>query len=380
MIRLILYHLFETYFRHRWLYLIPILLMLAAAGVSIYITKPKFLSQGVMYVQRQSFLAQLNSVRSNDATWWSTPATTANNEISELLRTDAFIRAVIHKTDLEKKMDQGQEVVQETITQTRESIWTMPLGENQLQINCSFEDPNVSYQVVNAVIDAYIQWQVNAQRTESEAAQIFFADQIKLYQATLERTRTDLRNFLEKHPAPLQGDRSDVEQLEITRLQNDMALAENRYVSALEKEENARLALAQIESDTRQSFTIIDAPKLPEKSQTSRRDLALQIAIFLAVGVILSIGCVVGGMALDRTFYSEMDVVQSLNLPVLSVVPETGESTKRRGWLWKKKGERAGKAGKKDKSEPSPVENTPADGVNMSPVAQSVELEKDITV
>ncbi|MBE0697221.1 MAG: lipopolysaccharide biosynthesis protein, partial [Anaerolineaceae bacterium] len=164
MIRLVLLRFLENYYRHRWLYLLPTLIMIVVAAVSIATEKPQYISHGNVFVQKQSLLASLNSVRSNDNTWWVSPAQTTANEINELLRTDAFIRAVIHSTDLEAKMSQDTTSVEDTITKTRKNIWVTTLGDNQVQVNAGFELPQIAEQAVSAVIESYIQWQINGQR------------------------------------------------------------------------------------------------------------------------------------------------------------------------------------------------------------------------
>jgi capsular polysaccharide biosynthesis protein len=325
MIRLVLLRFLESYYRHRWLYLLPTLLMIIVAAISIATEKPQYIAHGNVFVQKQSLLASLNSVRSNDNTWWVSPAQTTANELNELLRTDAFIRAVIHSTDLEAKMSQDATTVEETITKTRDNIWVTTLGDNQVQINAGFEYPQIAEQAVGAVIESYIQWQINGQRAESESAQKFFNEQIQKYQVDLDNARQNMKNYLLANPSPLQGDRPDIEKLEVSRLQKDIDLTEARFVSALDKEENSRLALAQIESDTRQSYTIIDAPRMPDKPEFSNKDRAIRLAVYFAIGLVLDIAAIAGGQLLDRSFNLPLDVQYGLSLPVLAVVPDSDE-------------------------------------------------------
>jgi capsular polysaccharide biosynthesis protein len=323
MVALLIYRFLESYFRHRWLYLLPIVVMCAAAGIYIANMKPKYVASGSLYVQMESFLSSLNSVTNNETSWWATPAQVVIGEMNELLKTDAFIRAIIHETNLEEDMDEGYTVVSATIEEVRENIRVEPLGDNQLMISASHEDPLIAYQITNSMINSFIQWQVNAQRIESEAAQTFFANLIKEYEADLDKARAELVDYLVANPPPLRGERTEIENMEISRLQGAVELARSRYTSALEKEENARLALAQIESDTRQSYTIIDAPLLPERPDVSRKDLAIQLGIFLAIGVILSAVAIAGNMIIDRSFRFPIDVYYGIHLPVLAMIPDT---------------------------------------------------------
>jgi capsular polysaccharide biosynthesis protein len=371
MLNLVLLRMLETYFRRRWLYLLPIVAMVIAAVVYMLLLQPKYVAKGVLYVQNQSFLASLTSVRVNNPSWWITPAQLSVNEINELLQTDAFVRAIIEKTDLEAYMGQGTGAVESLIKKTRKSISASPLGDNQVQIIASFEDPEIAYQLVNAVISGYSRWQINAQRVESQVAQDFFSELIQTYEAELDLARQEMRDYLEANPLPLRGDRSGTEQLELARLQGMIDLLSQRYANALEKEENARLATAQVESDARQSNVLIDAPKQPDKPEVSKRKLALQAGLFVMAGLLLSVGSVIGAAVLDRSFLFPLDVHNRLSLSVLAVVPDVKEKTR---WRQKKKDVEL------DQEKKTEIpEAVPADGIGMVSV-DTVKKETDVEV
>jgi hypothetical protein len=329
MLRLVLLRLLESYFRHRWLNLLPILLMAGLGAFFVTTAKPKYIAEGVLYVQNESLLASLTAVRNNNTAWWITPAQATMNELGELLQTKAFVRAIIQQTDLEEEMDGGVTAVEHLLSQTRTNIWTYPLGDNQLRISASHTEPQVAFQLVHAAIERYIQWQVNAQRAENEAAQAFFSSLIDTYGIELGAAREEMKRYLQTQPEPIRGERTGIEQLEITRLQSAITLAEARYASALDKEENTRLALAQIESNARQTYLLIDAPRLPETPATSIRQTAINFGIFLAAGVVLSLSAIVGAALLDRSFRLPIDVEHRLDLPVWGIVPDISSPRKR---------------------------------------------------
>ncbi|MCP5094970.1 MAG: lipopolysaccharide biosynthesis protein [Chloroflexi bacterium] len=321
MVRLVLLRLLESYFRHRWLYFIPVVLLTAAGIASELLKEENYIAGGVLYVQQESFLATLTSVRDSSVSWWITPAEATVNEINDLLRTNAFMRAVIQNTDLEGNMSQGQTAVDDTIQEARESVWIANNGENQVTINAAHIDAQIAYQLVNETIDNYIQWKINTDRAESEVAQLFFNDLTNEYWLELEEVRDELEQYLIEHPAPLRGDRPDTEILEIERFQGELQMAGTRYARALEKDENAQLALAQTESDVRQSYFLLDAPRMPDEPATSLKDMAVNLVIFTAVGGMLSVIGIVGSAVLDRSFRFPIDVTQIVNLPVLATVP-----------------------------------------------------------
>ena len=322
MVRLVLLRLSESYFRHRWLYLLPILIMIGFAAVYFFTRDPVYLSGGVLYVKKESFLSTLTSVREVPFTWETASQDTAG-EINDLLQTDAFIRAVIRETDLEEGMDRGKNEVDQIYEDARGSIWTYTIGSNQVGVNAGHSDAQIAYQLVNATLNNYINWKINADLAESDVAQQFFIDLVDRYEAEREGWRAELKAYLLEHPAPLQGERPPEELLEIDRIQAELQLAGTRYSQALQRVEDARLANSQTESDVRQTYFLIDAPELPLEPTSSLKETAIDGAVFVAAGVILSVLAVTGSALLDQSFRFPIDLSHRLELPVLATVSDT---------------------------------------------------------
>ncbi len=320
MVRLVILRILESYFRHRWLYLLPIILMWGVAAVSISIA-PLYLARGVMYVEQESVLSSLISVRDTNISW-ETPADQTSSEIGELLQTDAFIRAVIHETNLEEHMNEGTIVVDQMMSDVREAVWADAPGNNQVRVAATHNDPEIAYQLVNATIENYTLWKINASRAEIVSAHAFFNDLLDKYDAELETARRELKNYLTTHPAPARGNRPDIEVLELSRLRSDLDSADLRYADTLTLRDNAALALSQAESSVRQTYFFIDAPRIPEEPATTLKDTAVTIIIFTIVGIILSAVGILGGMLLDRSFRFPIDVQYGVHLPVIAAVPE----------------------------------------------------------
>lgn len=324
MIRLIIIRLFESYFRHRWLYLLPILLMTSAAFAYLGLQEPLYLTEGILHVQDDSLISAL-TIGSNNAFSWQTPAEEATVEIDDLLKTDAFVRAIISQTDLESEMSGGPANVKEVLSDVREAVWVQPEGANQLLVAASYNDPIITHQLVNAMVDNYVNWQINVQLTESANAQEFFIDLTEEYRGDLEIARQELDVYLLSHVEPERGSRSQIEQVQISRLEDDVQMAGERYVNSIENEELARLAIIQAENTIKQSYFLVDAPKVPTSPEISMKTMAMSAMIFIIVGIIISGIGIVGGALLDRSFRVPLDVNQILNLPVLATVPDVSD-------------------------------------------------------
>ncbi len=319
MLRLVVLRVLESYFRHRWLYLLPIIIMGVVSILYIVNLKPTYQAGGVVYVQNESLLSSLNT-GSSDGFSWVTPAQKSAKELEDLLQTNSFVRAIIQQTDLEQELSQSAENVDNLLEDTRSSVWVQPIGENQILVASAHEDAAVAYQLVNAAIEGHIQWQINAARNESVAALDFFSELIVSYQANVDNAREELERYMVAHPRPARGDRTEVETLEIDQLQSKLSLAESRYASALDKEETARLSLTEVESDVRQKYVLLDAPRLPERPETSKKDLLLIVIVFVAAGGVITVAGIVGGALLDNTFRYPIDVEHLVGLPVVTTV------------------------------------------------------------
>lgn len=321
MLRLVLLRLCESYFRHRWTYLLPCILMALAAYFYVAQLPATYIARGTIYAQDKTLLSSLTAL-GNDGYTWVTPARATVGELYELLNTKAFLRAIIENTDLEVKVSEGSNAVDATLAEARNAIWTETLGNNLVLIGAAHEMPRVAHQLVTSTIETYIQWKTNLSRNDSVTAQNFFADLIKTYQAEVDPARTQVQAFLAAHPRPLRDERPEDEVAELTRLQTAVSRAEERLNHARNQEESARLARVQTESDVRQSYSMVDAPVRPLHPERSTKEMLLSGIMFLIVGLALTSAGIVGGALLDQSFRFPIDVTNTLSLPVLAVVQE----------------------------------------------------------
>jgi len=327
MISLILLRLLESFFRHWRVYLLPIILMAGLAVLQFLTATPSFISSAAVYVQ-EPLLASFTSIR-EDGFSWITPAQQTVDELNELMRTNAFMRSVVQLTDLEKEMSLGSTVVKRTLDQAREAVWARTPGRNLITIAAAHEQPKVAHQLAAATLEVYLQWKINADREESDAAILFLKDLAATYHADMETAEGNLRTFLESHPPPVRGDRPGSEQVDIERLQRDLDTAVARYSQTLDNLEATQLSAAVAEGQVRQSYLLLDAPHLPTSPERSKKAILLESAIFIAVGAFLSLIGVVGGALLDRCLRFPEDARFLLELPILASLPDldTGKST-----------------------------------------------------
>ena len=316
MIRLALVRFLENYFRHRWLHLLPIALLIGGAIAYVLLSVPTYESTGTLYVRKESLLASLTAVR-QDGYVWSTAATVAASDLKELIETESFVRAVINESDLRTQMTDPI-VADDLIDKYRRSIEFTALGDNLVKFTVTYDQPQIAYQLATGTVKIYKSWRLNIDKEESRVAQDFFTNVMGPYQTELQNAQAALDDYLVQHPDPVRGERPMAEQVKITQLQDAVRVATERLQSAMEKEESARLAASQAESDVNQTYILVDEPVVPTETATRLKDWVLRVGIFVVVGVILSLVAIGGGTLMDRTLRLPVDVRYELGLPVLA--------------------------------------------------------------
>ena len=320
MVRIVLLRLLESYFRHRWLYLLPLVIAVGAGAAFVATAPPKYVATGRLYVEKDSLLASLTST-SNSGAWWLTASQVTTSELNELIASRAFTRSVIEKTDLEQNMSAGQDAIDQTFSYYREAISYQTRGDKLVEISAASDNPSLAQQMVVATMDAYVQWKLNSDYQESITAQSFFQDLLPGYQQAVDNARADLIAYYNAHPEPVRGDRPPQEQLEVGRLQAALQRAEDRFSSAQNNAESAQLSQAQSESVTRQTYLVIDQPLLPTEPETSLKGIIQDLMIFVAVGLFLTLAGIGAGALFDRSLRFPLDVRHVLSLPVLAMIP-----------------------------------------------------------
>jgi capsular polysaccharide biosynthesis protein len=293
--------------------------MIGAASVAIVIAKPRYSSAGSLYVQNGSLVVSLNDLPRDGGSIWLTPSQIAVNQIKELLQTEAFVRPLVKGTPFETKMADSPEKIAEVMKDVNKAVSVGTGGDNLIAFSAENEDPQVAYQLARQLTESYVLWKLNSDRQDSIAAQSFFTDLIQPRQDTLDKARKALEDYIRLNPAPVRGERPELEKMEVERLQAEVSQAQQRVEEVQQKEESARLAQIQAERGIRQTYLIIDAPKQPTKPVNGLRVRILGNIIFVLIGIVISFLGIIGGAVLDRSFRFPIDVAHALHLPVLAV-------------------------------------------------------------
>lgn len=319
MIRLILLRVLETFFRRPWAYIWPALLAVAAGVLFFLLVPAEYQVRGTIYVQRESLLTALASDR--QVRQFTTPANETMSEIFSLLNTNTFAITVLENTNLREQLTLSPRERDQVIKDYRTAMMIHSEGTNIVVVTATDKDALLAQQMAVATMDAYVQWRVNFERADSQIAQQFFVELIERYEDQLSEAERELRNYLLIYPDPVRGSRSSEEVFEIDRLQRAVNESFARVALARGKEEDARLALAKVDSESTQEYLIIDAPSIPNAPPSVLRRAITLIVGAAAVGIVLSLVRLLLAIILDRSFYFPLDVQYGLKHTTLATLP-----------------------------------------------------------
>ncbi len=318
---LILMRFLENWFQNFWLYLIPFVLMLGAYGASFFILEDEFVSKGVLFVQTETLIDQVASLGDDNVNFFLSPSEQTADEIVELLNTDSFIRLIISQTPtLEAEMAKGDKIVRETIADVRESIAVNITGSNNVEVAVSWTDQEIAWKTATAAMNSYIEWKITSDKRDSFAAREFLENLVPQYENEYRSAVQGLEEFLVQNPEPFRGERPEIEQLQINQLEVAAQTAFDRFQSASDNLEQIRLEEVIIEGKTRQSYTIVDSPKIPVEEEGGLVRKIVTAAVFVTLGVVLSLLAIIFSTLFDRSLRFPIESPSAIGMPVLSSV------------------------------------------------------------
>lgn len=311
--------LLETFFRRRALYLIPMVVFVGLGFMSVMSTKDTYVSTGVVYVDEESLLATLTGVGGPSGGSYQTPAEVISEQMNSAFQTEGLVRSMADQAGMASALKDGSV----TIGGIRGALSFVPSGSNLVYVQASTQNPEESSRLATAAVASFIEFVVDARLSESAAAEEFLVELSKRYQAEEAAASQALTTYLKSHPDPAAGARSTVEQTAIDGLRSAVTTANGRYVDALGKLENARLATAQTRGDVSQRLQVVDEPQTPSASEGSMRAHVLTMVMFGSLGFLLSAAAVIAGTLLDRSIRTAADVAERLHVVALASLPKT---------------------------------------------------------
>lgn len=298
-------------------FLLPAVLI-AAYGVYYASSQPdEYQSSGVLSVSSDTFLASLTQVRDTQTNFQSVSSTIAK-QFNDLMQTDGFAESVAEGAGLADP--NGGSLVD--LNQIRTHVFALAAGDSLLRVTATASDPEEARLLATSAIASYKNFVISSEVAGSDVAEQFSDDLLTGYKADVDAASQALQNYLNLHPPPADenDDRDLSEQFEITRLNDALTRAQDRFDGAVNDREQARLATLQSSADIGQRLRVLDEPGIPLLPLAGLKSLATTVILFGILGLIVSIGAIALACVLDRSIHTATDL-ERIGANVRAVVP-----------------------------------------------------------
>ena len=300
------------------LYLLPVAMFVAIGVYTAGNITADYASYARLSATSNPYLAQ-PAIRGTEIGFYESPADGTARLINEQLQTDAFIDDVASRAGLTEAIDTGAI----TRVDVRNQIGASGAGQNTLQVNARWADPDTAYRLVDATIKGYTEYLAEIAAADSLEAVEFWTDQLieasEDVQVAEDRAATTTSSSC--HPYPTSQNRSTAQELEIQRLNAtlDRALEDER--DAQDSVDEAQLTANQAASSSARELTVIDAPEIAAAPEPVRRDKITAIAMFTLLGVLIALAALVLSTVADRAVRTRSQLAHTAGIGSVVVVP-----------------------------------------------------------
>jgi uncharacterized protein involved in exopolysaccharide biosynthesis len=319
----------EAFFRHKLLIMLPVVVLpLIVTPIAFFLHRPFFETNALIWVARPTYLRGVS-----DGDPWATPAQVTAGQIQQLMRTRAFIADVARRTDLEPFLatEAGEAEVGDFFAR---SVSVVPASTNLVSVGARAEYPQLTVQVVNALIETARDRVMSERAEQAGIAIAFYESRLRDAEAELAKATADIRRYVAANPRlttvdPSRGAGSTTAaRLGLPPIAIDPQLAELiRQIEGEQREvDNLRSSLESALMETAASaegqdvnFRLLDSPRVPTAPVSQRRRILIFPAAGLVVGLGLSVSLLVVLVVADRSVRTAHDLPPSAR--IAAVVP-----------------------------------------------------------
>ncbi len=327
----------EILFRHRVMFLLPIIALTAVGVLQASQVSPTYHAGAALSTATNPLLED-QQVRGVTIERFESPAEGTSRIIDEQLRTDAFVEEIAERVGLSEALE-ADLIDYDTI---RENVSTSAGGSSLLSIEATWGDAVTAYQLVNGVVDTYLEYLADTVASDSSEAVAFYEG---IRDGALEdrATRQDeLERYLNTLPAiESERDRPIAVQLYIDELTGQIDDADERVAEAERRIDEADLSVLQSRSNAGRSVQLIDEPTVPTAPEAALPQRVMAVGGTFIIGVMIAIGALLFVTVLDRSVSAPEDLTALPAISLVVLVPPTA-----RGRRW-----RRGKRSKRGPSE-----------------------------
>jgi uncharacterized protein involved in exopolysaccharide biosynthesis len=320
--------------RRKWLFIIPFAVVFVVPVIYSFIFMRSYEADSLVWLNSDvnivSVLGDQGASQGNES-----PMQQEADTLQQLLQSRTFLTGVIAKTPLQSNMGTpaGRE---KTIAYMAKNLKTAVVGPNALRVSFFGRNPKEAVTIVSVTTNEFLAWVKRAVKQQSKQSSSFFSAESDTYRTQLDQARAELRAYQEKHPETQQLDIADkvlsapritaspAVQSEFQRLKSQVDYSQQLYDSSLSDLAKMRVLSGAQEERYVNGMRIVDAPITP--TSFSKKRLLLSDALALIAAIIVGSTAVIVAELADRTFRSEQDVADELELEVLTEIRQAPQS------------------------------------------------------
>ena len=325
---------FELFFRHRILFVLPIVIgLIAGAGYAFKLPRTYVSSANVF---SDTSLPNVSTLADGVAPGAVTPSADKMVILQEFLRTQSFLDKVAQRSPIGPFIATHSKTVDELAADAMgKTVKLSAPGPQILVVSAKSGSPVMAAGTVKAVIDEFTAelGSVLAARAQSLAAS--YKIQLNAANASLASAESALATYLQTHLA-------NVADAQETALQGQMAAAQQQHDTAQLSYNQAQFQISVVVDPT--TFHVVDPPVVPSAPTSRKKQLIMSGVGGLLGGFVITILALIILMAQDRSVREERDVRDELELEVVATVPQFDKSAvsprggrhqaETEGWLW----------------------------------------------
>lgn len=340
----------ETLFRHKILFLIPVIVIPVVTITVTFLSGKESQVTALVWIEPDNILESLGA-RSRTANELEAQA------INERLSTEAFRTEIRDRSGLTEATLKGEwpppasrlerlmssnslfrkvgrsvgitvtprsvdEALDIALDMIGNSLKVAEKGNNLLVISYTGSDPVLGVKLVNETITLYNETTLAARAQDTTTGLEFFSQQLLSQQERTDLASQELQVFREANPPPLPGEqRPPEEEAELQSLTREYAIELGLYEAALSRLEKFRLTGEAATSTRDLTFQVIDPPTLSGTSGPGQRQLGMMGLLGLTLGLFLGLVPIILLTWRDSTVRTREDVEKAVQAPAIVEVP-----------------------------------------------------------
>jgi len=315
-----LLNLLETFFRRPFLYLLPLVVLVAFGAMTALTADKEYRAVGVLNASTGSLLTEITDA--DRGFGYERPSVVTARNINQLMHTGVFLTAVIERAELSDELSRGFV----SSDDVRGWISAEASGDTLVAVSATTPIPEWSQRLADATVDGFVEYVVSNDVADATVRIDTYSSLLADSQVRLDEATQALEQYLIEHPDPETGDRPIAEELQIARLRSAVTRAEEAIRSSESNLTDAQLARDVSQTVVSRQLRVLDEPTLPNAPVAGLRAGLQTVAIFFILGTALTIALVLLAAVLDRSVRTPTDISSKFGLEVLGVVPSARRS------------------------------------------------------